>query len=664
MKKVYFSIASLALCATAFGQNLTKDYNFGEDGKITSPKLQPSIVAVKPSSAAQVNETEKALNILWSEDFEGSTTPLTTTKGLYVATGNPGVYWSLGSTHPMSTYGYSDQLTGKYLTWNSFGPIYPTETDFASTPVTGEVITPAIDLTGGTNGVVMSFKTEAMYCCNATIVPFFLAVSEDNGATWSAPIAIDLGVDRNQATEDIAQPMDVSVDLSAYTAGLSSTTKVKFMWDGDDIDQNGQANSHYFWLIDDLVFYEKPNYNLQLTDLWVNDIIADYEYTSIPTALAGNLTVQAKIKNLGKLMPTGTKLSVTVTGGSVNVTQAGGVLTNNFGSTYDTITFASTIDMSAFAVGTYTVTVALQIDQTDEDLADNDFVRTLKITDGAYGQANFEQPLYFGSMGKDQGSTATESAPMGFGSVFYIPSDIDLHGVNLKIGKSTNYPTTVGGEVYVQLYLIDYVNATTFNDAHVYEAGDWYFPITSTMVPTSNNSSKDVTLNFHNSSTSTTIPTLLGGNYYMAVVNHDGGSANHFCYLENPFDVDNSTHIFGDFGSTPGNNWFTLGTQVVTELNLNQSLNVNELSSDVTFGFISPNPTSGETSVSYSLKNNSDVTMQIVDVTGKVMMTVNETNMNEGAHVSSFDASNLSSGMYYVNINTNNSTVTKKFIKK
>ena len=48
MKKVYFSIASLALCATALGQNLTKEYNFGVDGKITTPKTQPSVVAVKP----------------------------------------------------------------------------------------------------------------------------------------------------------------------------------------------------------------------------------------------------------------------------------------------------------------------------------------------------------------------------------------------------------------------------------------------------------------------------------------------------------------------------------------------------------------------------------------------------------------------------------------
>lgn len=665
MKKVYFSIASLALCATALGQNLTKEYNFGVDGKITTPKTQPSVVAVKPSTPAQKEEAEKALNVLWTEDFSG-TTAMTTPNGVYSAVGNPGVYWTLGSTHPMSAYGYSDNLTGRFLTWNSFGPIYPTEVDFASTPVDGEVVSPTIDFSSGTNGIVMTFKTEAMYCCNATEIPFAIAVSEDNGTTWSAPIPVDLGVDRNQPTEDIVQPMDVSIDLTPYALTLSPTSKVKFIWDGVNTDQNGQANTHYFWLIDDIQIYEKPNYNLELVDAWLGDIAAGYEYTSIPTVFAGNLTVQAKVKNLGKLTPTNTALTVTVTGpGGVNVTETGGVLTNDFSLEADTITFATTIDMSAFAAGTYTVAYTLGMTEVDENTADNDFTRTFKITDGIYGQTDLQQPLYFGSIGKDQGATSTASAFMGVGSVFFIPTDADLHGINLKVGRSTNYPTTVGSELYVSLYLVDFANATTFADAHIVEAGDWYFPITSAMYPTSNNSSKDVTLNFHQATSGpSTMPTLLAGNYYLALIQHDGGEANHFCYLENPFDDDASTHVFGDFGSTPGNNWFTLGTQVVTELNLNQSLNVGELSSDVTVGTIAPNPTSGETTVVYSLKNDATVTIQIVDVTGKVISTVTENNLTAGTQKTSFDASNLSSGVYYVNINTGNSVATQKFIKK
>jgi hypothetical protein len=664
MKKVYFSIASLALCATAFGQNVTKDYNFGNEGPITQPRTKKSVVAEK-ATKQEATVSEKALNILWTEDFEGSTNPLETANGVYTAAGNPGVYWALGNTHPFSAFGWSDNLTGKYLKWDSYNPLEATEVNFATTPVYGEVESPTIDFSTATNGIVMKFKTEAMYCCNANEIPFFIAVSEDDGATWGTPIQIDLGVGRNDATEDIAQPLDVTVDLTSSALSLSSTSKIKFIWDGVNTDGNGQANTHYFWLVDDIQIYEKPNYNLELADMWLGDIVTDFEYTSIPTIFAGNLTVQAKVKNWGKLNPTNTQLTVTVTGpGGVNVTETGGTLANNFSLDTDTITFNSTIDMSAFAAGTYTVAVTLGIAETDEDLADNDFTRTFKITNGVYGQRDFEQPLYFGSIGKDFGTVSTESAYMGFGSVFFVPTDADLHGVNLKVGRSTNYPTTVGGELYVQLYMIDFANATDFNSAHVYQNGDWYFPITSAMYPSSNNSSKDVTLNFHQSTTTNTIPTLLGGNYYMAVINHDGGAANHFAYLENPFDDDFSTHIYGDFGSSAGNNWFSAGTQIVTELNFDQTLNVNELASDVTVGFIAPNPTSGETTVVYSLKNAATVTLQVVDVTGKVITTVTESNLTAGTQKTSFDATALASGVYYVNINTGNSVVTQKFIKK
>jgi hypothetical protein len=64
------------------------------------------------------------------------------------------------------------------------------------------------------------------------------------------------------------------------------------------------------------------------------------------------------------------------------------------------------------------------------------------------------------------------------------------------------------------------------------------------------------------------------------------------------------------------------------------------------------------------LKNDATVTIQIVDVTGKVISTVTENNLTAGTQKTSFDASNLSSGVYYVNINTDNSVATQKFIKK
>jgi hypothetical protein len=659
MKRIYLSAFAFSMSAIAFGQDFGKQYNFGSKPKITGPK-SASVVVENGNKTNKVT-SEKALNILWTENFGTSSSGLTTTNGTWVENTAPdSTYWSLRTTHPMSSYGYADQLSGAFLAWDSFGPIYPGETDFASTPVSGAIVSPDINLTSAANGVMMTFKTEAMYCCHVTEIPFKISVSEDGGTTWSDPFTVELGVDRNQATSDITQPMNYTVDLSNYTTSLSATTKIKFSWEGINPDQNGQANTHYFWLIDDIQLYERPNYDFQIVDLWLGDIFNAYEYTSIPQNFAGTLTVQAKVKNLGKLVPTSTQLAVSVTGGSVNASQSGGILTNNFTGEYDTLTFETTIDMSAYAIGTYTVNVDLFADQADEDSTNNSFSRTFKITDGIYGQQDFEQPLYRASIGKDFGATSSESAPMGFGSVFYVPTDADLQGVNLKIGKSNTYPTTVGGELYVQLYMYD-GTAASFNEAHIYEAGDWTFPITSTMVPTGT-TPKDVTLNFHNATAG--IPTLLGGNYYIALVRHDGGASNHFCYVENPFDDDFSAHIFGDFGSVAGDNWFVAGTQIITEMNFNQVLATDDITNDLTFGFIAPNPTSGETTIAYSVKNAQEVTIEVVDLAGKTLISINENVLSAGTQFSSFDASNLASGVYCVNIKTNNTISSQKFIKK
>jgi hypothetical protein len=663
MKKIYLSVVGLSCVLISNAQVGKSTYSFGEKS-IETPALAPKDIAEdgkKETSTA----VEKGITYLWSEDFTG--TGFNTSNGQWIESTAPdSAYWNVQSTHPMSSYNYNEALNGNFLAWNSFTPIYALEQGvtggFAKNTVTGAVTSPKINLSSVTNGLAIQFKTEAMYCCNNQEFPFMLAVSNNNGTTWSNPIPVDLGVDRNVWTKDIAQPMNITMDLSQYFSSYSDTCRIQFIWKGNTSDNNGQYNSHYFWLIDDIKLYELPNYNLSAQNAWIGDIDADYEYTAIPSNFAGTLTVQAKVRNIGKLAPVNPKLSVQVKGTNVDITEVGGTWKNDFNLEYDTVTFASTIDLSQLAVGTYTINYKVVADSVDADTLDNKFLRTFQITNGIYGQRNYEQPLYYGSIGKDEGATATESKAMGVGSVFTVPEDAELQGVNLKIGKSTSYPTTVGGQLYVQLYVYD-PTASTFNNAHVYEAGDWTFTITSAMVPTSG--SKDVTLNFHNSESSTPVPTLLAGQSYIALINHDGGSANHFCYLENPFDDDNSTHTYGDFSSTnPGNNWFSLGTQVISELNFNPALAGLEEQEAVRFGFIAPNPTSGATTINYSLTQAGPVAIEVVDVTGKVVYAIDKGTLEAGSHLETIDASAFNSGVYFVKIAADNTVSTRKFTKK
>ena len=75
-----------------------------------------------------------------------------------------------------------------------------------------------------------------------------------------------------------------------------------------------------------------------------------------------------------------------------------------------------------------------------------------------------------------------------------------------------------------------------------------------------------------------------------------------------------------------------------------------------------PNPFNPVTMISYSIPQKGLVTVKVFDVTGRLVRTlVNET-MEAGNNSVMFDASSLSSGVYFYNIESGSFTDTKKMI--
>ncbi|MBM4166860.1 MAG: T9SS type A sorting domain-containing protein [Ignavibacteria bacterium] len=76
-----------------------------------------------------------------------------------------------------------------------------------------------------------------------------------------------------------------------------------------------------------------------------------------------------------------------------------------------------------------------------------------------------------------------------------------------------------------------------------------------------------------------------------------------------------------------------------------------------------PNPFNPITVISYRLSVNSFVTLKVYDILGKeVAILVNNTEMESGKHEVQFDASKLSSGMYFYKLSTNKFSAVKKMI--
>ncbi len=76
-----------------------------------------------------------------------------------------------------------------------------------------------------------------------------------------------------------------------------------------------------------------------------------------------------------------------------------------------------------------------------------------------------------------------------------------------------------------------------------------------------------------------------------------------------------------------------------------------------------PNPTTGKTTVTYFLRNNADVKIEVRDVNGRSLALIQKKDSAEGEHTLELDLSRFQNGMYIVALIINdNATVTQKVI--
>lgn len=76
-----------------------------------------------------------------------------------------------------------------------------------------------------------------------------------------------------------------------------------------------------------------------------------------------------------------------------------------------------------------------------------------------------------------------------------------------------------------------------------------------------------------------------------------------------------------------------------------------------------PNPVSSELNFKFTLPSKSEVSMSVLDINGRVLMQLLESNLGMGEHVFNRDLSgNLTQGIYFLLIQTNQGLMTQKFV--
>jgi len=622
MKRIYITLSALAFVGISWGQNTNPVYTFSKKQNAEKVRTTPS-GANTPTSKPNT-QTEKVLNVLWTENFEGSATALTTTNGTYTTSGSNPNYWTLRSTHPVN-FSNPENLSGKFLAWDSYTP-NSTEPNFATTAVDGAAISPDIDLSAGAaNGLVLSFKTDAMYCCNYQETPFGIQISELGGApgSWSSTIPLDFNIDRNVATSDFNNPLEYFVDITAYTTAFSANTRIKFIWEAMNVDPNGQINTHYYWLVDDIQIYENPNYNLEIASSYWGT--AGLNYFQIPITQTAPIDYTLNVNNTGAMSMTNVQLNLDVNSGAFVGSSA--PVTISAGAA-DSLVLTTPFTPSA--LGTYLATRTLTSTEVDEVPVNNTLPSlSFDVTNYIYARDN----------GVIVGSSTNGVNGHETGNLFDIFTDQTLRGISVRLRGGAGQSVT-GTEFFVKIYSVD--------------------PATGDFVWVGESNPMLITAT--NVNTNLVVPLvdpafLTAGTTYLAVC----GSFTSGLSIANAGTSDPQTTFTLDMSD---GTWYYQTETPYVRLNFDPSLSLEENSTSLTIGKVFPNPTSGETTINYSLANASTVNVEVVDITGKIVYTLNNGTEVAGAHNLSFNAASFSNGVYYVTISTDEATVTKKFIKK
>ena len=75
-----------------------------------------------------------------------------------------------------------------------------------------------------------------------------------------------------------------------------------------------------------------------------------------------------------------------------------------------------------------------------------------------------------------------------------------------------------------------------------------------------------------------------------------------------------------------------------------------------------PNPFNPVTNIKFSIPTGSVVKLTVFDITGREVATLINQNLNAGSYTADFDASKLSSGIYFYTITAGDFTDTKKMM--
>jgi hypothetical protein len=435
MKKNYLCAIALSLGNLSFAQQL-KNKTF------TVSKLQPSIAnGVTSSLGRSVNTNYKApRDVLWSEDFTGGIPA-----GWTVVDKNEKEYlWKLNSdsinNRTSSPEGYTRTSAIKSTSGGNHMLLFSNEYNrelMANTNGSGVNMdsyfqTGAIPL-NNLIGVSVSFQQKFRRCCRINPAPeIVLVVSKD--ATFATNFhEYDMinGVDAN---EESADPMNVSINISAIAANYTGNIYLRF--------HVKSVTSNYYWMIDDIQVVESETNDLitKIASANFNGI----EYSRIPAAQIQPMSALIDYTNNGTAAQPNANLTVKIDDATSPIEFSSPNITIP-SLAIDTIILKEFWTPPSTLNKEYKVTLTIKSDSTDVSPQNNtQTIESFTITEGIMALDDYSLT----PKSREANSSPTKLTEYEVGNLFQCVANAPLYAIEAVTGSRT----PVGNNIDAVLY--------------------------------------------------------------------------------------------------------------------------------------------------------------------------------------------------------------------
>ena len=611
MKKLLLSGAFAILTMLAFGQKGPRLITFQD---LITTELK----------APKVTDSQKTVGVtLWEDNFNTPSNWIIQNSGQTAA--NFG--WNINSTSQgwWSTAGIT--ATGGSGGNNAELSNGNAQTGDQALDVTYTMTTAQpIDIVslGGSNQVSLTFRQYGARFNDLQEIQM-----STDGSTW---ITIGDNLDKTvlSASGGSAYPNadTKTINLGTILSANPAPIYIRFSWTTNYPASAANPNVWitYGWYIDDVKLVTNSTNDLSVTSSSWGSV--GLNYYQIPLTQIAPIDFSAKVFNGG--VNNQSNVVYTVTSGTYSGTSNPANIVS-----LDTATLDITTPFTpASTIGNVVVTSAISADSTD-DLPSNNAISNISfaITDYIYARDKGTSAAnsYAGSQNND---------PDGYeaGNVFDIVQNQSCKAINVRLLGGAN-GTVVGTEIYAKLYWMDPAAADPV-----------YITESAVLIVATANLNTNLVMELND------LVDLEAGKTYLAVVGAFGAGLE----ISNSGISEPQTSFFLDMLD---NTWYYTTSTPVVRLNFDPTIGINETTTEISGVSIYPNPSSSSVNLEMNIANPSEVSIQVTDLSGKIVATQNLGFLPLGKNQTTIQSASFNNGLYYVTISSNGTSVTKKFIK-